>query len=237
MVEPDAGAVKARCAATRLEAFVDAAFAFAVTLLVVSFGAMPHSLDEFLLAMKGVPAFACSFALLCMLWWGHVRWSQRYALPDRTGLLLSLLLVFLVLIYVYPLRVLFSSFFAFLSGGWLRSEFQVRDLDDLAGMFASYAVAWGTLGLVMVSLYRHAWRRRDLLGLDAEERADLRSDIAVWWMIPVTGLLSLLASAVLYLAQSQALVMLPGLAYMGMLASGWAASRARRRALADEPAT
>ncbi|MDQ2701254.1 MAG: TMEM175 family protein [Pseudomonadota bacterium] len=54
---------------TRIETFVDAAFAFAVTLLVISFDAIPDSAQALVQALKGVPAFAASFALLAMLWW------------------------------------------------------------------------------------------------------------------------------------------------------------------------
>lgn len=48
---------------TRLETFADAAFAFAVTLLVVGGGdSVPANFDELLLAMNQIPAFAASFA-------------------------------------------------------------------------------------------------------------------------------------------------------------------------------
>ena len=42
---------------TRLETFVDAAFAFAMTLLVVSFDAMPESFSELYDALRRLPAF------------------------------------------------------------------------------------------------------------------------------------------------------------------------------------
>ena len=42
---------------TRLETFVDAAFAFAMTLLVVSFEAMPDSFAELYDALRRLPAF------------------------------------------------------------------------------------------------------------------------------------------------------------------------------------
>ena len=45
---------------TRLEVFIDAAFAFAVTMLVISFDSIPRSYDEVMLAIKSIPAL-----LLC----------------------------------------------------------------------------------------------------------------------------------------------------------------------------
>ena len=42
---------------TRIEVFVDAAFAFAVTMLVISFDQIPQSFNEMVEAVKGIPAF------------------------------------------------------------------------------------------------------------------------------------------------------------------------------------
>ncbi|MCB1643573.1 MAG: DUF1211 domain-containing protein, partial [Xanthomonadales bacterium] len=41
---------------TRLEAFVDAAFAFALTMLVISIDEIPGNRAELVQALKGVPA-------------------------------------------------------------------------------------------------------------------------------------------------------------------------------------
>ena len=64
---------------TRLEAFVDAAFAFAVTLLVISIDAIPDSRAALVLALKSVPSFAACFAMIAMFWAAHARWSRRVA--------------------------------------------------------------------------------------------------------------------------------------------------------------
>ena len=57
---------------TRLEAFVDAAFAFALTLLVISFDAVPTNYNELITALKSVPAFVsmalAGFCLPFSLW-------------------------------------------------------------------------------------------------------------------------------------------------------------------------
>ena len=215
---------------TRIEAFVDAAFAFAVTLLVISFDAIPDSVPALVEALKGVPAFAASFSLLAWIWWSHAAWSRRYGLDDGRSVLLSLLLVFLVLVYVYPLRLIFSSFFEFMSRGWLSSPLQVRDPVELRAMFVAYALAWTTLGCVVVALYRHAWRCREALGLDRDERIALRGQIAAHAMIPFTGLVALGWIAVVTVAGVPELSAFSGFAYGLMGFTGLASMRAERRA-------
>ena len=104
---------------TRLEGFVDASFAFAVTVLVISFGHVPASVPEMLHALRGLPAFAVSFLLIARIWKAHRDWSRHYDIEDATSLRLSLLLVFVVLVFVYPLRLLFALFFAWIGHGFL----------------------------------------------------------------------------------------------------------------------
>jgi uncharacterized membrane protein len=49
---------------TRLENFVDAAFAFAVTVLVISIGHVPNTVAEMLQALRGLPTFVVTFLLI-----------------------------------------------------------------------------------------------------------------------------------------------------------------------------
>ena len=220
---------------TRIEAFVDAAFAFAVTLLVISFDAIPDSAQALLEALKGVPAFAASFALLAMLWWAHADWSRRFGLDDGRSVLLSLLLVFLVLVYVYPLRIIFSMFFNWVSLGWLPSSVTIGSMHDLEVMFAAYALAWTTLGCVTVALYRHAWRMRDALGLDRDERVMLRGSLAAQMMIPATGVIALVFLGATHLLGLPELSPFSGFAYSLMAFTGVAVVRAIRRAEREDP--
>lgn len=217
-----------RVEAARIDAFVDAAFAFAVTLLVISMGNVPADVAELKAALKGIPAFAAGFALLTMFWWKHVTWRRRYDLRDGSSLLLSLLLVFLVLVYVYPLRMMFSSFFHWASGGWLSSGMVTQTESDLAVLFVIYHIAWTTLGLVLTGLYLHAWRLRESLGLDAEARAALRSQLATSAMIPATGVLALLCACLLAVLTARDFIPFTAIVYALMGLSGVAASRAAR---------
>ena len=94
---------------TRLETFIDAAFAFAITILVVSVGDIPKNHAELITALKGVPAFGASFTLMMFFWTGHRRWNRYYGLEDGPSIFISLTMIFVMLVYVYPLKLMFSS--------------------------------------------------------------------------------------------------------------------------------
>jgi uncharacterized membrane protein len=177
---------------TRLEAFVDAAFAFAVTLLAISIDQLPGNRDELILALKGVPAFLLSFLVIGLFWWDHNQWSRRYGLDDGLSNLLSLVFVGLILIYVYPLKLLFSSMCFWLSDGWLPSEFTLGSLEDLKLMFIVYGLAFASVGLVLLLLHWHALRCAAQLGLDPLERLLTRREILSGLFMPLSAAISLL---------------------------------------------
>ena len=175
---------------TRLDTFVDAAFAFALTLLVISFDEIPTNLEELQIALKATPAFAASFAQLVMFWLGHRRWSRFYGLENGLTLAFSLLLVFIALIYVFPLRIVYAVFFHWVSDGWLASSFVISSFDDLALLFGIYGIGFFAFSICLVLLYLAAWWRRDALGLCSAERALTLADISGWSLLAVTGLMS-----------------------------------------------
>ena len=215
---------------TRLETFVDAAFAFAVTLLVISAGALPDSIDTLVHSLERVPAFAAAFAFLALFWVAHNNWSRRYGLDDRITTVLSLALVFLVLIYVYPLRMLFESFFAWITLGRLGMSFTISSFQDLMLMFVIYAVCFATLSAVMLLMYLHAWRRREAIGLDAHERATTLSNVGVYATFMLVALLSLGLALVMPRPRGEWAIGMPGMVYILMFASGPVARFCYRRA-------
>lgn len=214
---------------TRLEAFVDAAFAFAVTLLVIASDAIPRDAAELAGALKRIPAFAASFTLIALIWYQHNRWSRRFGLDDARSVLLSLLLVFLVLVYVYPLRALFAGLFGWITRGALPSEFRIDSLSSLRLMFVTYGVAFGSLGLVIVALNAHALSRRDEIGLDEREVEVTRQEVAGWLMAPATGFASVALALLMRDNWPGWALGLPGLAYFGMMFAGPSARRFRSR--------
>ncbi|MGJ4728268.1 TMEM175 family protein [Luteimonas sp. SDU101] len=165
---------------TRLETFVDAAFAFSLTLLVIVTSDLPQTAAELHAALRKVPTFVACFAVLTMFWAAHNRWSRRVGLEDATATVLSLALVLVVMVYVYPLRMVTSSFLSLLTGGWLPNELgfePARAMRDLQTTFIVYSLGFGLLAWLLWRLNAHALRQADALGLDANERHQLRTEV------------------------------------------------------------
>jgi uncharacterized membrane protein len=157
---------------SRLEAFSDAVFAFALTLLVVSLD-VPTSYDELIALMAGFVPFAASFALLIWIWYEHNIFFRRYGLQDPVTIALNGVLLFVVLFYVYPLKFLFTAAFSF-AVPVLGTRLHVSPA-EIANLFAIYGAGFVVLFGMFALLYAHAYRRRDLLELTEIETFDLRA--------------------------------------------------------------
>lgn len=164
---------------TRLETFVDAAFAFSLTLLVIFTSDLPQSAAELREALRKVPTFAACFAMLMMFWAAHNRWGRRTGLEDARATLLSLAFVLVVMVYVYPLRMVVSSFLSLLTAGWLPGELRLAPgslMRDLQTTFLVYSLGFGLLAWLLWRMNAYALRRAPTLELDANERHLLRTE-------------------------------------------------------------
>lgn len=175
---------------TRLETFVDAAFAFALTMLVVSVGDMPRTHAELLLALKAIPAFAASFALIVMFWHAHYRWSRRYGLEDGASVLLSLLLVFTVLVFLYPLKMMMLGAFAFFTSGYLPSPIKLSSTREVIDLFVWFAVAFSAMSFFLVLLFRRALVIHLDPPLSSIEILFTKLEIKIWLTSVVIGVVS-----------------------------------------------
>lgn len=225
---------------TRLETFVDAAFAFSLTLLVIFFNDLPDTVAELRDALRRVPTFAVCFVLLVLFWSAHNRWSRRFGLDDTRSTVLSLALVLVVLVFVYPLRMVTSSGLHLLTRGWVPSELGGLGADwllDLQTVFTVYAVGFGLLAWLVWRLNAHALRSSEALALDARERYDTQTEIDMHRIMAATAASSVLLSQLLLAIPPprglQWLVGAPMWAYavMGVVLGVHGARRGRRRAV------
>jgi uncharacterized membrane protein len=159
-------------------------------MLVISVDSIPQSFGELREALKGVPAFAASFAIVVMFWHGHYRWSRRFGLEDGTSVVLSLLLVFLVLVFLYPLRLMMSGALNAMSGGWLPSELKITQLSDVRTFFVLYGLAFALMSGVLLALNAHVLRLQLAPPLGGVDRITARIEIEAWAILASMGAIS-----------------------------------------------
>ncbi|HST29033.1 MAG TPA: TMEM175 family protein [Rudaea sp.] len=202
---------------TRLEGFVDAAFAFAITLIVIAVGHVPDTVSDMLHALRDVPTFAVCFWLIARIWKSHRDFSRVYGLDDATTTWLSLLLVFVVLIYVYPLRILFGSMFASFGSGWLSTQDNaVHSYFELRAAFVVFGIGYAAIWCVFALLYRHALRLRAIIGLGTAEIEATRFQLAMNMAFAAVAVLSVTLAMTLPFATQPKTVGLPGFVYLLM---------------------
>lgn len=153
---------------TRLEAFCDVVFGFALTLLVVSLE-VPRTYAEFLAAMRGFVPFAACFGQLVMIWRAHYKFSRRYGLEDPYTVFLNMVLLFLVLFYVYPLKFVFTLLFDELTGRWVEIG-----LHEASVLMRTYAVGFAAVFALFALMYARAYKLRSQLGLNPVEVLETR---------------------------------------------------------------
>ena len=182
---------------TRLEVFIDAAFAFAVTMLVISFDSIPRSYDEVMLAVKSIPAFIVAVAQLVWIWHTHNVWSRRFGLDTAYTVFISAALLIVVLIYVYPMRIMAAGMFAWFTNDYLPSNFKDISLDELRDMWVFLAIGFIALCLVFVQMYRYAARLKEELRLSDFELFEIRTSAIMWSGAAVIGLLCIILATTL----------------------------------------
>jgi uncharacterized membrane protein len=170
---------------TRLEAFCDVVFGFALTLLVVSLE-VPRNYGELVEAMRGFVPFAACFTQLILIWRTHYRFSRRYGLEDSYTVFLNVVLLFVVLFYVYPLKFVFRLIFDELAGnatsdlGWHEASVLMR----------IYAVGFVAVFTLFALMYARAYRLRNELQLNPVETLETRSAVQEYLIMVMVGALS-----------------------------------------------
>src|SRR3989442_1141494 len=183
---------------TRLETFIDAAFAFAISMLVIAAQQIPDNIEALLAAFKNVPTFVCSIAVLGIYWRGHWLWSRRYGLEDSASILISWAMIVTILIFIYPLKAIFGAMWYLISSGQIGQPFSLHTTESQARtIFAIYALGLIAISAEILLLNLRAWQLRNALRLNTQEQLITRGEL-MGWSIPVgVGIVSLIFSFVL----------------------------------------
>jgi hypothetical protein len=189
---------------TRLETFIDAAFAFAISMLVIAAQQIPDNIQALLAAFKNVPTFVCSIAVLGIFWRGHWLWSRRYGLEDGASILISWAMIVTILIFIYPLKAIFGAMWYLISSGQVGQPFSLHTTESQARtIFVIYALGLVAISAEILLLNLRAWQLREPLRLNALERLVTRGELT-GWSVPVSvGIVALIFALTLPAEQIQ----------------------------------
>ena len=172
---------------SRVEAFSDVIFGFAISLLVVSLEA-PKSYAEMMTVLRGFLPFAFCFFIFVAIWFEHHDFYKRYAMHDRTTMILNTILLFVVLFYVYPLK--YMSLLIVHAGH--------DELDQRQGvvLYTIYGVGFAAVFWLLAAMYARAYAKRAALELNEVEIIDTRERIYDNFFMGCFGMLSLVLAHV-----------------------------------------
>jgi hypothetical protein len=167
---------------TRLEGFSDAVFGFAITLLVVSLE-VPATYDDLMVAFRGLPVFAITFAMLLLVWHEHHTFFRQFGLQDGVTIWLNGLLLFVVMVYIYPLKFLFAMIAGFGAGGGeaANSGLQAAMIrgDQVVPLMVMYGVGFASIFGVLALMYLHAARLERLGAPGTDQDTGSRLDALI----------------------------------------------------------
>lgn len=189
---------------TRIETFVDAAFAFSFTMLVISIDEIPLSPAELFELSKDIPAFILSALIIGAIWLSHSNWSRVFGLQDRVTVNLSLALVVLVLIFVYPIKLISQATVQYFALAVLDIESMNTGLFDnpgwanneVADLFVYVALFLIALAGIVIAFSQNALRYQSSLHLNEVEKRYCYEMTITWLVVIATAMLSLIAANV-----------------------------------------
>jgi uncharacterized membrane protein len=172
---------------SRVEAFSDVIFGFAISLLVVSLEA-PKSYAEMMTVLRGFLPFAFCFFIFIDIWFEHHEFYKRYAMHDRTTMIINTVLLFVVLFYVYPLK--------YMSLLIVHAGHDDLTLQQSVMLYTIYGIGFAAVFWLLSAMFARAYAKREELGLNEVEIIDTRESIYDNFFMGCFGVLSLVLAYV-----------------------------------------
>ncbi|MBL8891426.1 MAG: DUF1211 domain-containing protein [Planctomycetaceae bacterium] len=168
---------------SRLEALFDMVLAMALTLTVISME-VPQTFDDLVGSFAKLPSFAVCFLILLMCWYYHFQFHRRFGIENFPLIILSGLLLFIILIYVYPLKFLYSVLFA--------PDAQRLNPAQGQTLIALYSAGFAAIFIMFGLMHSYAYLYRVELGLNQNEIVLTKSAIGTHLVYAGVACLSIL---------------------------------------------
>lgn len=183
---------------TRIENLSDIAFALALGMLVSGSGTPETFVDLKKFLYSFIPV-AAAFSVLFGIWQQHFTFFRRYGLNDKKIITYNAILIFVILYMAYPLRFAFDSLFAFILMQFGNMDMMISlgiNTFAASGIIIGYfAVSYAATYILLALMYRHAFKKREEIGLNAVEINETRCEIFV---LVYLGLQALIVAALAY---------------------------------------
>jgi hypothetical protein len=194
---------------SRIDAFSDVVFGFALTLIVVSLEVPKTYAELHELVLSFLPFFIC-FVFLFMVWWAHYRFFRRYGLHDSATIVINAALLFTVLCYVYPLKFLwflvvhqvFPSLYSHSLAPGEKVIQVIASAQQGREMMIVYGAGFAAVYFVFAALYWNAYRQRLHLHLNELEKT---LTLFYFWddfSVACVGIVCIIAAIVLPVEQA-----------------------------------
>ena len=157
---------------SRIESLTDAVIALSMTLLIMTFE-VPRSWGEMITVFEQVPVLLICFTMLVMLWFYNYQFHRRFGLENLYTVFLNALFVFLILVYVYPLKFLFTVIVGRMIQGPSALPADLNGVQMMIVYSSGVVAIFGVLLLMNLNAYKH----RELLELNFAERHMTRATI------------------------------------------------------------
>ena len=161
---------------SRVENLSDIVFALVLTLAAAQ--SVPSSFEELSALWRDAISLGACFAILLTIWRTHHVFFRRYDLQDGKTLTLNAILLFLILVYIYPLKFMTNFVVDFFTGGFEGQDVTaILTISEVSWLYVIYGGFFASVYGVFALLYAHALSRADEIGLSARERAYTRFEI------------------------------------------------------------
>ena len=172
----------------RIEACSDGAFAFGISLIIFSLE-VPKTSHDLLNSMKGILPFSVCFIIIFRIWYEQYRFFRRFGLNDPLTILLNGILVFLVLVYIYPLKFTFSVFF--------RCEGFVFNKEDIIPVMLLYIGGITCVSALFAGMYFNAWMKAEELKLIPRESFETKTHLYKYLSPSLSGIATIILVSML----------------------------------------
>lgn len=179
---------------SRLEGLTDAMLGFAITLLIVSLEP-PTDFDQLVNLVLSFPAFAITFLLMLFIWYWHYEYFRRYGLNSGKVMWVNGILLFLVLLFVYPLKFIATIVIDYvILEGWFGFDMPTvltMGSGQYPVLHTLYAAGFAAVIGCFAWLYKLALDAREQLELTPYEELSTRVQVNIYLIVAAIPLLTI----------------------------------------------